>query len=696
MKLKPIKPDRIAPKPGRDMARDGYSITDLERLIRDCEDQPVWRPRSDKAVGYYDGKQLSAKQVQDREEQSISTKPINLVARVINGVLGTQAKNRRDQRVEADEDEFQDVAEAVSVRFKEAIRETKAHMAVSNGYGSGVKAGIGWVEVSRNRDPLHYPYRVQDVHRNEIWWDWRCKHLDISLHARWLVRRQWHDADELMAEMPEHKDVLQRMIGNWTGPIDDDWLDESYQASPILNGAYENDRTFSVARSEWIDGGRGRIKLYEVWYRVPAEGVFMRVGKRWRAVDENNPLHMEAIQRGVVKFERRVTTQVRRAIFAGPYRLIDEGTKRKRFPYIPFVAFRDDEDGTPYGLIEGMLAPQDGYNDRRQRIDWMLKAQQLLVDNDALDNKFNTIDDIAATMMRPDMVAVLNANRRNAKGLEFRNDLALQKEQWQSMMDDKQLIQDVPGVYSTQLGNAPAGVTAGNAIASLVEQGEVAMGELNDNMSFAEQIVYESLLDLIVDDMTEPNTEVTVGTGSGKRVIMLNTQDEQGRPMNMVADAPIRCGISEVPTSPAYRMQQQQQLKDIIMAVGGASPQAAALLTPIYIETSNHPDRQRIADDLRRMSGIPTAGDKNAQQQQQQAAAKQQAEQAQIQKDQVQADIRHKQAQAELAETRADEIRVRNALAPMETGHRMAMDTAPQIDPEEQAINDAMQEAMAA
>ena len=43
---------------------------------------------------------------------------------------------------------------------------------MSDAYSSMIRAGIGWVEVSREFDPLKYPFRVREVHRNDIYWDW--------------------------------------------------------------------------------------------------------------------------------------------------------------------------------------------------------------------------------------------------------------------------------------------------------------------------------------------------------------------------------------------------------------------------------------------------------------------------------------------------------------------------------------------
>jgi hypothetical protein len=96
-------------------------------------------------------------------------------------------------------------------------------------------------------------------------------------------------------------------------------------------------------------------------------------------------------------------------------------------------------------------------------------------------------------------------------------------------------------------------------------------------------------------------------------VVVLNTFDPQsGEPLNQVKDAPVKVGLSDVPNSPAYRMQEQQQLGDIIRALA-PNPTAVAILSPAFIEGSSHPDRQRLADDLRRATGQPTAGDRQAQ-----------------------------------------------------------------------------------
>lgn len=640
--IRPLKPPYDGASASIDHAKNGFSLFALEQLVRDCDGQPDWRQRADVAHAYYDFKQLSQEQqLRIRVDMGIDPRQTNLIHGVVNGVLGQEARARSDVTVSADDDDLADVSDVLSKAMKEAQRETNADMAVSNGYAGQVKGGLGWVEVSRASDPLDYPYRVEDRHRNEIYYDWRSTDLGLK-SARWQVRVRWEDLDEAEALMPQHREVLRSAVNGWNlAGIPDD-------LNNVMYSAYNNERRTTISRDQWLDSTRRRIKFFEVWYRVPAEVVVMQLGPTRRIMfDANNPLHQMAVSRGRVKLHRAVTRQIRMALFAGPHRLLDVGTARRNFPYIPFFAFRDDEDRSPYGLIEGMISPQDEYNERRQMINWMLKARQIMVDSDALDTKYNSLSELADNAGRPDMVTILNPNRRNANGLKIGNDLQLQKEQVDVMQDAKQLIQDVPRVYGTQLGNAPAGVTSGIAINSLTEQGAIAMGELNDNYRYARRAVFEQLLDLIVEDHQEEELKVMVGSGSSRRVIVLNSWNpDTGEPVNRVKDAPIKVGLSEVPNSPAFRMQEQQQLGIIIQALAG-DKQALDVLTPAYIEGSTWPNRQQAADDLRRMKGIPTAGDRQTQKENEKSNTDQASQNAQLQARGAAATVAKTEAEAE-------------------------------------------------
>lgn len=621
----------------RDFAGKGaFSLYALERMLRDCMEQPEWRLRAKLANAYYDGKQLSETQRWNIRQEDLEERAINLIRPVINSVLGQEAKSRTDVKVEADDDTHADVAEVTSSRLKELERETRAHMAVSEAYASMVKKGLGWVHVSRSSDPLAYPYRFESVPVDEMWWDWRGqKGVTLDHRCRWVVRSRMVDLDEVEAGMPEHRAILRQSVSGWSEGMDDDGSHLGQPESYALASAYENESRFAltVKKWDWLDSARKMIRLYEVWYRVPAEVVVLHLGGRNVPYDAKDPRHVEAVARGLVKLSKGITSQVRRALYAGPHRLIDEGTTKRHFPYVPFFAFRDDEDSSPYGLIEGMIAPQDEYNERRLRVQWMLKARQVEMDSDALDTTFNTIDDIAANVMRPDFVAITNPDRRNRNqtAIKIRNDLQMQPEQFAIMADSKELIQATAGRYTNQLGSAQ--VQSGIANSMLIEQGEQSMGEMNDNYSYARRIAFELAVDEILEDLKGERTQVPVGTGKTRRVVVLNDWTPEGMPVNQVGDAHIKTSLAEVPNTPAYRQQSQQQLAQIIQALGN-NPQAIAVLAPAYIESTSVNNREQVAADLRKVSGLPDPSDKeavaNAEKQQQGMQQAQMEQQAQL------------------------------------------------------------------
>jgi hypothetical protein len=669
--LRPLKPlDDRAGDASRDHAgAQGYSLHALERLLQDCTEQPDWRLRAKLCAAYYDGKQLTELQRWALLEEDLEERVNNLIRPIINSVLGQEAKSRTDVRIESDDDAYSDVAEVLNGRLKEAERETLAHNAVSNAYASMVKKGLGWLHVCRNSDPLAYPYRFEDVPIEEIWWDWRGQvGTRLDDRCKWLARMRMIDLDEVVAAMPQHRKVLEQAVNGWDDPTSDTHGLLGEPEDNQLLTAFDNERRFNTVyrKWDWVDTARKMVKLIEVWYRVPAIAVCIQISPTKRIeYNPNDPRHVAAVERNLVKLVKGVSSQVRRALYAGPHRLLDEGTTRKNFPYIPMFAYRDDEDGSPYGLIDGMIAPQDDYNDRHHRIQWMLKARQAFIEEDALATKYNNVSEVLKQLQRPDLAVVLSANRmnKNGKGVEFVNSMQLQKEQYEYQDRAEANIQKTAGRYGSNLGEAQ--VQSGVANQLLVEQGEQAMGEMNDNYLYARRQSFDQLVDLIREDHLEPNLKAQVGVGRTRRTVILNTWvpqpvvDETGQPavdpatgqpvmgppmpQNMVADADVRTALAETPNTPALRMQLQDQLTKIMQALGN-NPVATNLLAPAYIEASNLSNRQEVADNLRRATGQAIPGDKQGQMQAEEAMKKRAAVQDELTAKKAMADIEEKVA----------------------------------------------------
>jgi hypothetical protein len=86
------------------------------------------------------------------------------------------------------------------------------------------------------------------------------------------------------------------------------------------------------------------------------------------------------------------------------------------------------------------------------------------------------------------------------------------------------------------------------------------------------------------------------------------------------------------------------------------------VLTPAYIEGSTLPNRQQHADDLRRMKGIPTAGDRQAQKENEQKAAQQAAQAQELQARGAMAQVAKAEAEADKTAAGADKERAQTQL----------------------------------
>lgn len=673
----------------RDMASgDGMPLVELERLLGDMEREPDWRPSANKCADYYDHKQADAQRIERSRETGEPLTITNLIQRTINGALGQEAKTRLAWKIDADNGAFADVAAGLSERMHEFQREANVDLAIGEAYKSQLITGIGWVEVSRNPDPLAYPYRCQAVHRNEVWWDWRARMADKS-DAKWVVRQRWVDLDEAIVTMPKYKALLE--VGCHSGPITDAMARTILTSRDQFESIDSTRRSFSRTEEEWLDNAeRKRVRFYSVYYKKPKQEVAIVSGTKRVKFNPQNPLHVALVQGGGARLMKGPSYEVRHAMFAGPYRLFDTALRGRRFPLIPFVCYSADDDRSPYGLVHGMIGPQDEFNERRSRLLWLLKAKQVFVDNDALDTKYNNFVTLAKEVMRPDAQFVLNANRRNADGLKVVMNQSLQKEQADVMMDAKQLIQDVPGLYNALLGSGKDGASSGVALNSLVEQSVTSLGETSDNYRMSRTAAGDLSMQIIAEDLMEPNMTIEVGTGKKRRVVVLNTTNAQGAPINQVEDAAVRVGLGDVPTTPAYRAQQQVFLSQAIQSVGN-DPIARAVLVPALLESGDLEHRDQYARWMRQQAGIPEPDEMNdesfaqaeqAKQQATQAAQAQQQQTMQAEIDKLHATVAELMTRAELNAAKAQQIKDQ----PLE----------PLNDPaanEDNLINDALAEA---
>lgn len=680
--------------------KGGMELLQLERLLSDMDNEPDWRPMANKCADYYDHKQVSGEQLERARETGETYTTTNLIQRTINSALGQEAKTRLNWKADADTGAFEDVAAVMNERLHEFQRETQSDMAMSEAYSSQLRTGIGWVEVSNNPDPLGYPYRCVAVHRNEVWWDWRARLSDKS-DAKWVIRQRWVDLDEAKEVMPQFAQLLE--VGCHSGPITDSMARTIMTTRDQFESIYATRRSFSRVEEEWLDQSlRKRVRFYSVYYKQATTEVALALGTKRVKFNAKNPLHVALMQRGGAKLVKGPSFEIRHAMFAGPYRLFDVAMVGRRFPLVPFICYSADDDRSPYGLVHGMIGPQDEFNERRSRLLWLLKAKQTFVDEDALAPKWNNLLDLAKEVMRPDAMFVLNENRKNQDALKVVQNGQLQKEQADVMMDAKHLIQDVPGLYNALLGSGSDGVKSGVALNSLVEQSVTSLGETSDNYRTSRAAVGDLAMQLIAQDLNEPNMRLEVGTGKKRRVVMLNGTSPEGLPVNPVEDAGIKVALGDVPTTPAFRSQQQVFLSNAIQAIGN-DPVARSVLVPALLEAGDLEHRHEYAKWMRKQSGIPEPDEMDGesmaaadQQKAQQSQAESQAAQAQMaaELDKLRATVAELISRAELNAARAQHIQQTPPQMPAAPHMPPAPDPQQMVEQDEQQrINEALMEA---
>jgi hypothetical protein len=597
----------------------------LEVFLFELQNQPNWRREADRAADYYDSNQLSPETVETLKDRGQPPLVTNLIKPTIDTVLGLEAKTRTDWKVRPEDDEVaeDDLAEALSLKLKHAETESRADRAVSDSYAAQIKAGLGWCEVARESDPFKFPYRASYVHRREIYWDWRSEKPDLS-DARYLIRRRWLEVDHAISMMPQYAELLRQTTSGWAG------FDPVIENDPKLVQSWEVERDTRLQSNDWRDTMRQRVCLYEVWYRRWVSGYVMTLPNgRTLEVDFNNPRHNEVIVAGLAKVKRATFQKIRLAWYCGPHFLYDVPSpyKHGNFPYVPFFGHREDLTNVPYGLIRAMISPQDEINARKSKMLWSLNSRRVVTDSDAVKDHNRTAQEVA----RPDAYVILDANRKPNSTFKVEPGGELAAQQFQVMQEAKQEIAEASGIHKSLQGQQ-SGATSGLAINSLVEQGLNTLAEINDNYRYARRLVGEMLFSLMQEDLSQGQTNVTIGQGKSKKVIVLNEpamNEETGQPYvkNDVAKVRAKIVLDDVPSSQTFKLQQLQMLSEVMKAL---PPNAQASMMDFYVDATDLPNRHKMVDRLRKVMNIPDDSPEAMQ-----AQAEQAQQQAQLQMQQV-------------------------------------------------------------
>lgn len=577
------------------------------RWLAQLHEQPPWRARADREMDYYDGNQLDSEVLQRQKELGIPPATEPIIKPTIDSILGLEVKQRPDFKVVPDDDEQDDeIAEALNHKLNRAERHAKADAACSEAFKSQLSVGIGWVEVARESDPFKFGYRCRAIHRNEIYWDYLSREPDLS-DARYLIRRKWLDVDMAALMFPKHREVLESVGRGWHGM---DWeMTMDGGTVPALASAYQQERGWSIEEQEWRDVDRRRVCLCECWYRI-WERVDVLKSPDGRVVefDETNPEHVDALLAGGV-LETATVSKVRLSWWCGPHLLSDEPTpyQHRHFPYIPFWGNREDRTGVPFGLIKGMMFLQDEINARISKMQWLLSAKSTIRTDGAV---LQDDEEFRQAVARPDADIILDQAHMALPGAKFeiQRNFDLSQQQFSRLQDAREGIRRVTGVTASFEGTAQGNNQSGLAVNSLIEQSVQSVTDMMDNFATARMQVGDILLSLIMQDSQAEERVIVPGTVVKEdREVTLNlpVYDESGtgRLTNDVQRAKLKVTLEDVPSTPSFRAQQLAAMSEAFKSMPVRYQEA---VMPFLFSLMDVPNKAEVMEVIKQISHLPT------------------------------------------------------------------------------------------
>ncbi|WP_217541613.1 portal protein [Vibrio metschnikovii] len=649
----------------------------LLNIMSDIDAQPNWRTNANKACAYYDGDQLAPQVVAVLKERNQPMTMHNLIAPTVDGVLGMEAKTRTDLLVLADDPskEFDELAEAINEQFKDVCRLAKLDKARSEAYASQIKCGFGAVEVYRNENLFGPKYKIKNIPRDEIYWDWLSKESDWS-DARWVMRCRWIDVDELMTIVPDKKDIIKNAANGWHGFVETNLI-EGMDAN--LVNAYEEFKGYSRQQTEWLSQNRKRIRLQVIYYRTMGRKPVIELQNgRVIEFDKNNLIHATAAAMGKANVRMAQVSRIIESWYAGPHHLGDKDCDAPQglFPIVPFFGYRKDANGEPYGLVARAIPAQDEVNFRRIKLTWLLQAKRVIADKDATNmSREKVLDEVE----RADGYIELNPDRKNnksvAEAFRVEQDFNIAQQQFNVMQESMKLIQDTMGVYAAFLGQGQTS-QSGVAIANLVEQGATTLAEINDNYRYSCQLLGELILSYLIEDMKgKRNVPITINRDDPRKrkQVIVNQETEEGL-TNDIAKLRTHIALAPVQQTAAYK----QQLADRMMQITAQMPpEVQVAVIDLVAELTDIPNKAEFIDRVRDAIGIQKPQDEmseeeiaamEAQQQQQEAQMQLAMREMEAKVQKLEAEVQKSMAVAEKEQAAANSARYRDAKTQAETG----------------------------
>lgn len=544
---------------------------------------------------FYDSIQYSAEDAAILTDRGQAPLVYNEVAPMVDWLIGTQRRAQMDWRILPRCDDDTKLADIKTKVMKYVSDINRVPFVRSRAFADCVKVGVGWMDDGARDDPTQdILYSKYEDWRNVLW-DSSSYEPDLS-DARYLFRWRWVDEDVALMMFPGQKAKILRAIANFESGSESE-EDTWYTAE--ASGQSGTTKFMGSGSSQYgADSQRRRIKLIEVQYRKPHEAKIVMSGPmRGQFVNEQDHPLMQNLAASGASIADRTMMRVHFAVMTESD-LIAMGPsvyRHNRFTLTPIWCYRRGRDRLPYGAIRRVRDIQNDLNKRASKALFLLNTNQIIADEGAVEDW----DQLRDEADRPDGLIV----KKQGKSVEIRRDTEAANGQIQMMTLDAQSIQKMAGGGAENLGRQTNAVS-GVAIQARQLQGSVVTTEPFDNLRLATQIQGEKQLSLTEQFYTEQKVIRLTGSKGAIEWVKINQPEEQAdgslRYLNDITASAADFVVSEQDYAGTLRQVMFESLQQLSQRL---PPEVSLRLMTMAMEFSDLPNKDEIADAIRKMTG---------------------------------------------------------------------------------------------
>lgn len=353
------------------------------------------RKRAMKDRDFYDGNQWTDDQIAELNKRGQPIVTTNHIAPKVNYILGEQITARVDPAAWPVTPAHDEAADALTAAMRSVTDSNDSDIQQSLSFKEFLIEGCGAMLVSQVLEASQKTVKIPLIRIpwNRFAWDHRSQELDFS-DARWLAAVAWYDLEDAKAEYPGNDEIFDDAVNS---------------------GNSDTDNPFEDWPQRWAEKDAKRVRVCQMFYKK---------GKDWYEAH----------------FTKHSLGWLRKPALV---KLCDDD-KQTQCPIIAASAYvaqtKSNKPPERYGIVRGMISPQEEINKRRSKAMHYLNVSQIIAEQGALAmSKEAALEEVA----KPDGYIEANSGALQSKKFEIRSNLELAQSQFQLLQEAKSEIDNI-------------------------------------------------------------------------------------------------------------------------------------------------------------------------------------------------------------------------------------------------------------